>query len=80
MSETNKRKSPAIKSLFTLSNTNFKLLIIGALDKNFKIELPFNIVFFDKINNQDNLIEEKRSQVHSKYKWDLSAKSFKEIT
>ena len=33
-----------------------------------------------KIALQDNLIEEKRSQVHSKYKWDLSAKSFKEIT
>lgn len=46
-----------LNALLTLSNTNFKLLIIGALDKNFKIELPFDIVFFDKINNQDKLIE-----------------------
>ena len=28
---------------------------------------------------QDNLIEEKRNQVHLKYKWDLSAQIFKKL-
>ena len=60
----------------TTAMSDFKFIGKCLFDPSSSDDLNLKI----KIALQDNLIEEKRSQVHSKYKWDLSAKSFKEIT
>jgi glycosyltransferase involved in cell wall biosynthesis len=46
-----------LESLITLRNLNFKLLIIGPLEKKLNVVVPFNFIFFDKINSENKLIE-----------------------